>query len=133
MRDIETGRRREYQFSAGTLMLAITLSAVALSSVLLIGAGGGVSLAVYILALLAARIRSGYDQGNLIAMLGTAILLLCPWLCTVLHLKTMLDLGLSFVIGLPVGFFCFLFVHAAYCLVTGEGLRLPQDATERNG
>lgn len=135
MRDIETGRRRWYQFSVGTLMLAITLSAVALSSVPLIGAGGGVSLAVYILALLAVRIRWGYDQGNLIAMLGTPILvwLGCPWISAVLHLRPLLDLGLSIFIGAPVGFFCFLLVHAAYCLVVGERLRLPQDTTERNG
>jgi len=132
MSDIQAPRRR-YQFTLRTPVLAITVSAVVLSSVPLIGPYYAVLLAAYFLALLAVSIWWGYEQGCPIAMLGTAILFCCPWIGWPFPIPSSLSLFLpaAFIIGYPVGFFCFLLIHAAFCVVERETSQLPHCVAEQ--
>lgn len=73
MSNIETGKRRRFQFSLWTLMLVVTLIAVLLSSVLMVGPGVAFPINVCLLCLLQLRIKWAFEQGVVIAGRNTAI------------------------------------------------------------
>ena len=134
MSEIETGKRRQFQFRLRTLMLVVTMSAVFLSGVLVVGPCLAIPATAYLLWLLRLRVKRGYEDGlkiatlvagGIMAGLGAvaAAAALSPMVVCLVPL-----LGL---IGLLAGFFGFLLVHAGVCLWTGKSLDCSKDAMEQ--
>lgn len=121
MSDIETGKRQQFQFSLKTLMLATTLPAVFLSSVLILGPCLAFPIGAYLLCLLHVRIKWGYEEGVIIAGRNSAIVLACLGLVAAI-LAPMLVLWIPALclVGLLAGFFGFLLVDAIVCLWNAE-------------
>lgn len=133
MSEIETGKRRRFQFSLRTLLLVVTLSAVFLSGAVVAGPCLIIPVTACLLWLLRLRIKWGYEDGLKIATLlvggimgglgaVVAAAVLSPILACLVPLLCL--------IGLLAGFFGFLLVHAGVCLWTGKSLDCSQDAME---
>jgi len=114
-------KRRRFQFSLWTLMLAITLSAVFLSSVLIVGPAVAFPIGIYLLCLFPLRIKRGYEQGVMIAGRNTAIVFGGLGMIVVAFPPLFVFwIPALCVIGLLAGFFGFLLVDAIVCLWDAE-------------
>jgi len=127
-------RRRRFQFSLRTLLLAISVSAVVLSGVLTVGPCLSVLIGVYLLWLLRVRIKRGYERGVRTAAFNTAIAMGCLGLVmaflTPMHV---LWIPALYLIGVLAGFFGFLLVHAGVWLWRGKRLDTKQETAEQSG
>lgn len=124
MSDTQTPKRQRFQFRLVTLLAWTTLLAVFFSLIQLFGLWLAILFATYLFAIAAVRTEFGHGQGAVVAAIGTAIVTFPLGLM----LAPNLAIGvLAVLIGLVLGYICFILVHSLALIGAWDIFKLNQN------